>query len=283
MITVFTNILKFITDPKNTRMLLLGAVVIFLLLFLQQCNATKAAKAEVELQKQETVRISNNYDAAMDTIKQTKVDDNTWRSEKLGYELTLDELKGKYADLLGDFKVEKNKPPKTIIKTEFIIKEKIDSVLVTSILDSAGNGYLVIVDTARYDSANFRYLNGNIPYKLVLNEIDSSYKLVPDLGTFEITQGMNLNLGLFQDKDTKKISIMADTDYPGITFTKIDGASIMDDPANKKILRDMRKPWGLGLNVGYGAIVDVKNGSVATGPYVGFGISYSPKFLQWGK
>ncbi len=283
MITVFTNILKFITDPKNTRMLLLGAVVVFLLLFLQQCNATKAAKAEVELQKQETVRISNNYDAAMDTIKQTKVDDNTWRSEKLGYELTLDELKGKYADLLGDFKVEKNKPPKTIIKTEFIIKEKIDSVLVTSILDSAGNGYLVIVDTARYDSANFRYLNGNIPYKLVLNEIDSSYKLVPDFGTFEITQGMNLNLGLFQDKDTKKISIMADTDYPGITFTKIDGASIMDDPANKKLLRQMRKPWSLGMNVGYGAIVDVKNGSVATGPYVGFGISYSPKFLQWGK
>ena len=283
MITVFTNILKFITDPKNTRMIMLGVVVILILLLLRQCNATDAAKQEVELQKQETVRISNNYDAAMDTIKQTKVDDNTWRSEKLGYELTLDELKGKYADLLGDFKVEKNKPPKTIIKTEFIIKEKIDSVLVTSILDNAGNGYLVIVDTARYDSANFRYLNGNIPYKLVLNEIDSSYKLVPDLGTFEITQGMNLNLGLFQDKDTKKISIMADTDYPGITFTKIDGASIMDDPANKKLLRQMRKPWSLGMNVGYGAIVDVKNGSVATGPYVGFGISYSPKFLQWGK
>lgn len=281
--TIFTNILKFITDPKNTRMLLLGTVVVFLLLFLHQCNATKAAKAEVELQKKETVRISNNYEAAMDTIRQTKVDDNTWRSEKLGYELTLDELKDKYADLLGDFKVEKNKPPKTIIKTEFVINEKIDSVLVTSILDSSGNGYLVIVDTAQYDSSNFRYLNGNIPFKLVFNDLDSSYQLVPDLGTFEITQGMNLNVGLFQDKDTRKISIMVDTDYPGITFTKIDGASIMDDPENKKILREMRKPWSLGLNVGYGAIVNIKNGNVSTGPYVGFGISYSPKFLQWGK
>ena len=81
----------------------------------------------------------------------------------------------------------------------------------------------------------------------------------------------------------QKRAMMADTDYPGITFTNIEGASIMDEPANKKLLRQMRKPWGLGLNIGYGAIVDVKNGSVATGPYVGFGISYSPKFLQWGK
>jgi len=61
MITVFTNILKFITDPKNTRMIMLGVVVFLILLLLRQCNATDAAKQEVELQKQETVRISNNY------------------------------------------------------------------------------------------------------------------------------------------------------------------------------------------------------------------------------
>jgi len=284
MMTIFTNILKFITDPKNTRMLLLGAVVVFLLLFLQQCNATKAAKAEVELQRQETVRISNNYEAAADTIRQSKIDENTWRAEKAGYELTIDEAKEKYVDLLKDFKYEKNKPPKVIIETEIEIKEVMGNVKITSTeLDSNGNATLIASDTARFDSINYRYLNGKIPYKLVFNKVDSTYKIVSDNGVFELRQGIGINYGLFQDKKTKKISIVATTDYPGITFTSLEGANIMDDKKNKELIRQMRKPWSIGLNVGYGAIVDVKNGSVATGPYVGFGISYSPKFLQWGK
>jgi hypothetical protein len=281
--TIFTNILKFITDPKNTRMLLLGGIVILILLLLQQCNAKQGLKDELEAQKQETQRISNNYEAAMDTIKQRKVDENTWRAEKSGYELTLEELETKYSDLLGDFKVEKNKPPKTIIKTEYIIKDSIRNVPIFVEMDSFGNTNLAFNDSTYHDSINYRFLSGRIPYKVVFDPIDSLYKVVPDPGSFDLTLGMNLNLGLFQDKKTKKISIMADTDYPGVTFTRLDGASIMDDPANKKMIRSMRKPWGLGFNVGYGMVVNPGTGVISTGPYVGIGLSYTPKFLQWGK
>lgn len=52
--TILKNILKFITDPKNTRMLLLAGIVILMLLFLQQCNRAKYFKEQVELEKQET-------------------------------------------------------------------------------------------------------------------------------------------------------------------------------------------------------------------------------------
>ena len=249
----------------------------------QQCNKTQHYKDQVDIEKQETKRISNNYDAAMDTITQGKVDENTWRAEKSGYELTLDELEGKYADLLGDFEVEKNKPPKVIIKTEYIIKERIDSIPVLVEVDSLGNTSMAFYDSTYHDSINYRLLSGKIPYKIIFDSADSLYKAVPDLGSFELTQGMNLNLGLFQDKKTRKISIIADTDYPGVTFTTLDGASIMDDPANKKILRKMRKPWGLGLNLGYGFLIDPAAGTINTGPYVGLGLSYTPKFLQWGK
>jgi len=285
MITILKNIGKFITDPKNTRMIMLGVIVIILLLFLNQCNRTQHFKNQVELEKQETQRITNNYEAAMDTIEQGQLDDNTWRAEKLGYELTLDELEGKYADLLGDFKVEKNKPPKVVINTIYEIKEVLTEVPVFVEVDSFGNTSLAFSDSTYHDSlmTNYRFLSGRIPYKIVFDQVDSTYKVVPDVGAFDLTLGMNLNLGLFKDKNTRKISIMADTDYPGVTFTSIEGASIMDDPANKKILRQMRKPWGLGLNLGYGAVVDVKNGKVSTGPYFGIGLSYSPKFLQWGK
>lgn len=281
---ILKNILKFITDPKNTRMILLGVAVIFLILFLQQCGATRAAKEETELQKKETIRISNNYEAAMDTIRQGKINDKTWRAERAGYELTIDEAKEKYAKVLKELGYEKNKPPKVIIQTEFEIKEVMGNVKITSSeLDSNGNAVLTASDTAQFDSINYRYLNGKIPYKLVFNKIDSTYKIVSDHGVFELNQGIGLNFGLFQDKKTKKISVVATTDYPGVTFTSLEGANIMDDDKNKKLLRQMRKPWSIGINIGYGILVDIKNGELSTGPYVGAGVSYSPKFLQWGK
>lgn len=285
MITILKNILKFITDPKNTRMLLLAAIVVISLLFLRQCNRTSHFKAQVELEKQETKRVANNYEAAMDTIKQGKIDDNTWRAEKAGYELTLDELENKYADLLGDFEVEKNRPPKVVIKTEYVINEAVNNVPVFVDVDSLGNTSLVFSDSTYHDSlmSNYRFLSGKIPYKIIYDSEDSTHKTVPDFGTFDLTLGMNLNLGLFQDVNTRRISIIADTDYPGVTFTNIEGASIMDDPVNKKALRQLRKPWGIGLNVGYGFSIDPSSGTIGTGPYVGVGLSYTPKLLQWGK
>lgn len=280
---IFNQILKVFTDPKyrRTRNFIIFGVLIALI-FLKSCEASKL-KDEVEVQKQEVTRVSNNYEAAMDTIEQGKVDEDTWKAEKSGYELTLEEAKEKYADLLGDFNVEKNKPPKVVIKTVFKAQESIDNVAINSSdLDSLGNGLLTFADTAQFDSTNYRYLGGHIPFKFVFDENDSTYKVVPDYGKFELEQGMNLNVGLFQDKDTKKISIVATTNYPGITFTKLEGADIMDGP-NKKLIRQMRKPWGLGLNIGYGFVVDYKSGNIATGPYIGLGVSYSPKFLQWGR
>jgi len=283
MITILKNILKFITDPKNTRMIMLGVVVILLFLFLQQCGATKAAKQEVELQKRETQRIANNHKAAVDTIKQYQLSDNTWRAEKRGFELTIDELKGEYSELLGDFKIEKNKPPKVVVKTEYIIRDSISEIPVLVKIDDFGNTSIGISDSVYHSLNNFRFLNGRIPYEIKFNEKDSTYNLVPGLANFELTIGMNLNLGLFQDKKTREITIIADTDYPGVYFTQLNGASIMSDPESKKVVRSMRKPWSIGINAGYGAVFGINSGQITTGPYVGVGLNYSPKFLQWGR
>jgi hypothetical protein len=47
--------------------------------------------------------------------------------------------------------------------------------------------------------------------------------------------------------------------------------------------RQARKTWGIGFDVGYGVLIDVRNSNVSTGPYFGVGVNYSPKLLQWGK
>ena len=277
------KILDFFTNPKNTRMIILAGFVILVLLLLHQCNRNKGLKNELDRQKTEAQRAKNNYEASIDTIKQYRLKDGTWRAEKLGYELTLDELKGKYADLLGDFEIEKNKPPRVVIKTVVEIREVIREVPVLVEIDENGNKSLIFKDSTRHNPDNYRVIDGRVPYEIVFNEKDSTYNLVPGNATLGLQLGMNLNVGLFQDKKTKKVSIIADTDYPGVTFTKLDGASIMDDPKNKSALRSMRKTWGLGLNLGYGAVVNPSTGTVGLGPYFGIGLSYNPKFLQWGK
>lgn len=279
MLQIIKNIGAFITDPKNTRMILLAIIVIIVLLFLRQCNLTADAKIEIEKAKSEMIRANNNHEASLDTIKKYNIDGDTWRSEKNIYELTQKELKKQYSDILGKFEYEKNKPPKVIIKTEYVIKEIINNVNVTSTIDSSGNGELTFADSLHHDTLNYRYLTGMIPVKI--SHDSSKYYLYPKPASFSLEQGIGLNIGLFKDKETKKILLKVDTDYPGITFTNLSGANILDDPKNKRILRQTRKTWGIGINTGYGVLVNPKNGTVGSGIYFGVGLSYSPKFLQW--
>lgn len=277
MIGIVTNIIKFITDPKNTRMLLFAGIVLFALLFLRQCNATQKAKAQALLEQQEKKRIQNNWEASLDTLKQFKVGDSTNRAQISGYELTLNELETKYSDLLADFEIEKNKPPKVLIKTEYIIKEVIKEVPVYVTVDSNGVKSFEFSDSLKHNENNWRSLSGKIPF--IIDTIGSEPRVIPQEGSFLVQFGMNLNLGLFQDTETRKVMIKADSDYPGIEFTSIEGASILDDPKNKKVLRSLRKSFGLGVNIGYG--IGFNGSNITSGPYIGLGVSYQPKFLQW--
>lgn len=277
MIGILTNIVKFITDPKNTRMLLFAGIVLFALLFLRQCNATQKANAQVLLEQQDKKRIQNNWEASLDTLKQFKVGDSTNRAQIAGYELTLNELETKYSDLLADFEIEKNKPPKVVIKTEYIIKEVIKEVPVYVTVDSSGVKNFEFSDSLKYNQNNWRSFSGKIPFQIDTFGLEP--KIIPGKGEFSIKFGMNLNLGLFQDTETRKVMIKADSDYPGIEFTSIEGASILDDPKNKKVLRSLRKSFGLGVNMGYG--INLNGSNITYGPYIGLGISYQPKFLQW--
>ena len=277
MIVVITNILKFITDSKNTRMLLFAGIVVFVLLFLRQCNATQEAKAAVAIEQQEKERIQNNWKASLDTLEYLKIGDSTNRSQIQGYELTLEELKSEYSGLLATFEVEKNKPPKVVIKTEYIIEEVVTEVPVYISIDSNGVKKFEFKDSLNHNKNNWRFLSGEIPF--ILDTTGTEPKVLPEKGNFKIKFGMNLNLGLFKDTDTKKIMIKADTDYPGLEFTSIEGASILDNPKNKKQLRSLRKSFGLGIHIGYG--ININGNSISPAPYIGVGLSYQPKFLQW--
>ena len=71
------------------------------------------------------------------------------------------------------------------------------------------------------------------------------------------------------------------TSLLGISFNDIQALDMVDDPGTRKALRGARKPFGIGLNVGYGMVLTTDG--YQAGPIIGIGLSYSPKILQFGK
>ena len=245
------------------------------------CGRVSTLQGQVQREKQETQRVVNNWQASQDSVEMLTGANGELIGRIDGYVLTLDELEDQYADLQQRYKIEKNKPPVVITNTVTEIKET--TIYVNTTIE--GDSIIEVSDSANYGPVNFRYLSGKIPYTIdtTLNRLETGK------GIFALEQSIALQTVLTRDKKTGKIEIQVSTDYPGVTFSQIQGAVIQDDKENKKVLKQARKEWGTSVQVGFGAMLDMsqvnRNGVVRLGwgPYVGFGIHYSPKWAQWGK
>jgi hypothetical protein len=294
------NLLKFLTDRKNWPLIGFIALVIFVLLFLKQCNDIQHLKGEVEAKDQEIKRQENNHLADMDTIQQSyDKKSGTLTATIRGYELTLDELNGKYSNLFGDInqlkKDWKNAKPTTIVENNYFITEKITNVDTKSTsVDSMGTGSISFVADTVFSEGNSRKISGKVPYGITLysksdsvllnyNKQNFFAKLNPGSTTLDFTQEMTIYTGLNRDKKTGETTVWAKTNYPGVTFKTLKGANIQDDEATKKALRDSRKAWGLGFSLGVGGVFNPVNMSVGPGVFMGVGLNYTPKKLQFGK
>jgi len=254
---ILKNIIGIITDPKNTRMFLLGGIVVLCILLLRQCQATNEAKGEAS-------RIENNWKASLDTIENYIDANGNAAAEIRALNLTLEELE-------GDLEYEKNKPPLTVIKTETVVKEVIVEVPVTVVDTVIGNfnSALTFSDTASWDKSS-RNVGVIVPYEVDGTNVDFGS------ATIDLKQNIWLSASLTRDNKTKELFVNLTTDYPGTTFNSAEGILI---DQKSKAFRDLqlqnRKTLGLGLQLGVGY-----NGQ-SFGPYLGVGVNYTPKFLQW--
>jgi hypothetical protein len=277
----FISAFKWILDPKNRNLIGAGIIVLLLIMLMATCGRVSALQGQVQLEKQETQRVRNNWEASLDSVEMLTGENGELIGRIDGYVLTIDELNADYADLKRKYKIEKNKPPVVITNTEIEIKETTIYVNVSI----KGDSTIEVSDSVQYSPANFRYLTGEIPYTIdtMLN------KLQIGKGIFALEQSIALQTVLTRDKKTGKIEVQVSTDYPGVRFSQIQGAVITEDKENKKVLKQSRKEWGASVQVGFGGMLDVSqvgnSGAVrlSYGPYVGFGIHYSPKWAQWGK
>tara|TARA_R110000822_G_scaffold78416_1_gene187845 strand:+ start:1060 stop:1830 length:771 start_codon:yes stop_codon:yes gene_type:complete len=254
---ILKNIIGILTDPKNTRMFLLGGIVVLCMLLLRQCQATDEAKGEAN-------KISNNWKASLDTIDNYIDKNGNAVAEIRALNLSLEEI-------VDELEFEKGKPPVTIIKTETVIQEVIVEVPVTVIDTVVGNfnSALSLSDTATWGKS-FRDVSVFVPYEL--NDLNVNF----GNATIELNQNIFLTASLIRDTKTKELFVNLLTDYPGTTFNSAQGILIdQQGKAFKSLQYENRKTLGIGLQLGVGLS---GNG---IGPYVGIGLNYTPKFLQW--
>ena len=246
-----------LTDPKNTRMFLLGGIVVLCILLFRQCQATGEAKGEAN-------RIDNNWKASLDTIENYIDKNGNAAAEIRALNLSLEEIE-------DQLEFEKGKPPLTVIKTETVIKEVIVEIPVTVVDTVIGNfnSALTFSDTATWGKS-FRKVGVFVPY-----ELDGTYI---DFGsaTIDLNQNIFLSAALTRDSKTKELFVNLSTDYPGTTFNSAEGILIdQRGKAFKDLQYQNRKTLGLGLQLGVGL------SSNGVSPYIGIGLNYTPKFLQW--
>jgi hypothetical protein len=254
---ILKNILSFLFNPKNGRLLTMIALVILAVLLFRQCEQTKKAEWE-------TTRISNNWKASQDTIRNYKDKNGNSAAEIRALTLTLDEAK-------KEIQFEKGRPPVTVIKYETKIVEKLVDVQVATVDTTIGNfnSAAIIASEASWGKSS-RKIKTTVPYSF------TDGKATFGDATIDLEQNIFLTAAILRDKKTKEVFVNLSTDYPGTRFNSAQGIMIDQSSSGFRDLQlQSRKSLGLGLQLGVGIT------GAGVSPYVGVGLNYTPKFLQW--
>ena len=93
---------------------------------------------------------------------------------------------------------------------------------------------------------------------------------------FELTQTLSL-FAAIENKDGADI-LKLSTSYPGIEIKDIENINLINTRLNRKY--DKKGGWSIGVGFGYGINLN-NNQVISTGPSIGLGIYYSPKWLRF--
>jgi len=244
-------------------------------------------KAKVDSQRQ-----LNNYLASHDSINVISSENETLLAQKSSMDLFYSELIQENIDLLRRLDLEKKKKAKVIIQTEIEYRDTSIYIPVTSSFENNKPSFNFKYNPT-LKGKNKMFISGVLPYSISYDtcEVKSdsnrvNWKIQPSITPgvvhLEIEQKIDLVTGLFRDPQTKRLYVRASTDFPGITFNELNSINLLDDEESRKALRNSRKSFGIGMSVGFGFTAG-SNGYIVRGPNLGVGLTYTPKFLQFGK
>ena len=273
-------------------------MIIFFGLFLKQCNDIKSLHLQVAAKEQQIKVDEFNRQASIDTIKQSydaKTGELTATIK--GYQLTTQQLTDQYSTLFGSIQdlksAWKNAKPSTIVNNQYSVNEKISDVTTTATgLDSMGSANISFIADTIFSPGNTRKISGKIPFSIafykkqdssLLNYSSQSFysKVYSGSTILNFDQEMNVFTGLNKDPKTGQVSVWAKTNYPGVHFNVLKGASIEDDKVTTEALKQPAKRWGIGFSLGVGGIYNTQDKLYIPSLYFGIGLNYTPKKLQF--
>ena len=247
---------------------------------------------ELQIVKKNSARHFNNYLAAQDSITYISGENGKLLAQKLTLEFYYIELSNENKKLLESLQTEKNKKPRVVIQTEIKYRDTSIYVPVTSTFDN-NSPSLNFNYNPTLKGKNKMSIVGHLPYSIYYDTCDVKVDsgginwsiqpgILPGKVHLQIEQKIDLVTGLIRDPKTKQMYVRASTDFPGVSFSELNSIYLLDDVESKKALRSARKPFGLGVTMGLG-ITAGSNGYIVRGPNLGVGLTYTPKFLQFGK
>lgn len=265
----------------TSRFFMLAMLVVLVLLLLRQCGEADNAKAEA-------LREHNNYLASLDSVRTIKNDMGHLIQEKATYELKASELSEEQKNLIQQLGLKSNgrgDTPNSVINMIAEIRDSIN-VASTIVKDPNGAESITFVHNPQMTGNNKLKIDGKTPYvvEIRVDPTDSTKyiaSVIPGLTSLIMEQNIDITTGIYRDPKTKRMMTRVSTTYPGLTFNDINSFDITDSPDTRKALKAARKEFGFGAQLGYG--LSGSNSGITPGFYIGIGLQYSPKFLQFGK
>jgi hypothetical protein len=271
-----------IYNVATNRLFLIGAIVVLIFLSLRQCEKANGLEEEVR-------REHNNYLASIDSVRTIKKERDHLIVEKSQMELKVSELSEEQKELIKKLGLNPNggkSTPSVVTEIQIVYVDRFVNIPTKVEKDKDGNESITFTHSPEMKGKNSLTITGKIPYTLDIIKSTEKEDLVfaklnPGNAELDIKQNIDIVTGIYRDSKTKRLMTRVSTEYPGITFNDINSFSILDTKENRDALKGERKPFGLGINLGLGVAGNQKG--IYPGIYLGVGLHYSPKFLQFGK
>jgi hypothetical protein len=266
----------------SNRLVLIGIIILLIFLSIRQCE--RANSAEWEYGRQ-----SNNYLATKDSVRIIRKEKDLLLVEKSAMELKVAELTEEQKELIKKLSLKdngKNTTPSVITEIEIVYVDRFINIPTRVEKDKDGNESITFTHSPEMKGKNSLTISGKIPYKLDITKSKDQKdlvftKIVPSPAELDIKQNIEITTGIYRDPKTKRLMTRVSTEYPGISFNDVNSFTIIDNKDTRDALKSARKPYGIGVNFGLGLSANQKG--IGPGIYLGIGLQYSPKFLQFGK
>jgi hypothetical protein len=238
----------------NTIFVVTIAILAFLLL--KQCNKVQDLKLENKVGVQNIIALNDSIRIVKNKWDEEITLKNTYITSGKELENINKNLSDKIKKLEGD----------VLYASNIISSIKTDTIFIENevIRYPDGTNQLSWSYNKDYGNGNSRFLDGNSRFSIDLS--DSTFSIL-DKGTSITRDITNLSILTGLTELDESYQIFVKTDYPGITFSNIEGA-ILD---KKRFLKQTQPNWIFGPSIYIGVGVDPKNATA--GPQIGLGIS----------